>query len=118
MPVVRFLNGVERTIFMEDWSMEENGRIILQANQLPLCVAYAMSIHKSQGGSLDYAEVDLSDIFDYGQAYVALSRVKTLEGLSIISINYDCIKADPLAVNYYKTIIEKNLKDLDKKQNV
>ena len=107
MPVVRFLNGVERTIFMEVWSMDDKGIKILQAHQLPLCVAYAMSIHKSQGGSLDYAEIDLSDIFDYGQAYVALSRVKTLEGLSIIAINYDYIKADPLAVKYYENIIEK-----------
>uniref|UniRef100_A0A6C0LX28 AAA+ ATPase domain-containing protein n=1 Tax=viral metagenome TaxID=1070528 RepID=A0A6C0LX28_9ZZZZ len=110
MPVVRFLNGIERIIFMNTWVINEKGREVLEASQIPINIAYAISIHKSQGRSLDYAEIDLSDMFEYGQAYSALSRVKTLAGLSIISINYDYIKADPVAVNYYKNIIEKNLK--------
>ena len=71
--------------------------------QIPLKIAYATTIHKSQGSSLDYVEIDLTDIFDYGQAYVALSRVKKIEGLSIISIDYDKIFAHPIAVEFYKT---------------
>ena len=63
-----------------------------------------MSIHKSQGCSLDYAKIDLSDVFEYGQAYVALSRVKSLESLSIIDINYDYIDAHPKAVEYYESL--------------
>jgi len=118
MPVIRFLNGIERIIFMDTLTINEKGGRVLEVFQIPVMVAYAMSIHKSQGRSLDYAEIDLSDMYDYGQAYVALSRVKTLEGLSIIAINYDYIKADPVAVKYYKNIIEKNLKILKNKQNV
>ena len=105
MPIVRFLNGEERPIYMEAWEMDERNRKVLLAHQIPLRVAYAISIHKSQGCSLDYAEIDLSNIFEYGQAYVALSRVKSLNGLSIVSINYDGIQADPLAVSYYEKLL-------------
>lgn len=101
-PVVKFLNGQEKIIDWEVWEVEENDKKILSAKQIPLRVAYAISIHKSQGSSLDYAEIDLSTIFEYGQAYVALSRVKSLEGLSIINVDYNHIKANPKAVAYYK----------------
>jgi ATP-dependent DNA helicase PIF1 len=104
MPIVRFLNGEERIICMEKWEMDERNKRVLRAYQIPLRVAFSLSIHKCQGCSLDYAEIDLSDVFEYGQAYVALSRVKTLSGLSIISIDYDCIQADPLAVSYYENL--------------
>jgi len=104
MPKVRFLNGEERIIDHNIWEVEENGKEILRAKQLPLKVAYAISIHKSQGCSLDYAEIDLSSVFEYGQAYVALSRVKSLEGLSLIDIDYDYIKAHPTATEYYESL--------------
>lgn len=104
MPRVRFLNGQERVIEQNIWEVEENDKKILRAQQVPLKVAYAISIHKSQGCSLDYAEIDLSDVFEYGQAYVGLSRVKSLEGLSIIDINYDYIDAHPKAVEYYESL--------------
>ncbi len=105
MPVVRFLNGEERVIDHANWEVEENDKKILRAQQLPLKVAYAISIHKSQGCSLDYAEIDLSGVFEYGQAYVALSRVKSLDGLSIIDIDYDYIQAHPEAVEYYESLL-------------
>jgi len=107
MPIVQFLNGERRTILIEEWDMEERGQRVARAYQIPLRVAYAISIHRSQGGSLDYAEIDLSEVFEYGQAYVALSRVKSLKGLSIIGIDYDCIQADPIAVQYYEKIRSK-----------
>ena len=106
IPMVQFLNGQNRLIDFLEQDIEENGELILSAKQIPLKVAYALSIHKSQGCSLDYAEIDLSNIFEYGQAYVALSRVKNLEGLSISAINYELIKAHPIAVEYYKKISE------------
>lgn len=61
--------------------------------------------HNSQGYSLDYAELDLSNVFEYGQAYVALSRVKSLEGMSIIDIDYEKIQAHPRAVEYYTDLV-------------
>lgn len=110
-PVVKFLNGQERIIDWEVWEVEENDKKILSAKQIPLRVAYAISIHKSQGSSLDYAEIDLSTIFEYGQAYVALSRVKSLDGLSIINVDYNHIKAHPKAVAYYKYLEENKNED-------
>ncbi len=100
-PLVRFLNGEKRVIENHSWDIEENNRKILTVQQVPLRVAYAISIHRSQGCSLDYAEIDLSDVFEDGQAYVALSRLKTLEGLSIISVDFDKITANTKAVEYY-----------------
>jgi ATP-dependent DNA helicase PIF1 len=70
--------------------------------QIPLKVAYAISIHKSQGSTLDLVEIDLSEIFEYGQAYIALSRVKSLEGMSITGVNYPKIMAHPEALKFYE----------------
>jgi len=111
IPMVRFLNGGEHLINHYLWEVEENGRKILFATQIPLKIAYALSIHISQGCSLDYVEIDLSEVFEYGQAYVALSRVKTLEGLSIIDVNWQKIKAHPQALAYYKKLSDEKLSD-------
>ena len=110
LPVVRFINGVEKTIEYHTWEIEElnehtkKTQIIGKITQIPIKLAYAFSIHKAQGCSLDYVSLDLRNIFDYGMAYVALSRVRNLEGLSIIGINWDKIKAHPLAVEYYNSL--------------
>lgn len=61
--------------------------------------------HNSQGCSLDYTEIDLSEIFEYGQAYVALSRVKSLEGLSLIGLDIDKIIAHPEAIEFYQSLL-------------
>lgn len=104
LPLVKFLNGEERIIDMEIWEVIENDKPILSAKQIPLKIAYAISIHRAQGYSLDFAEVDLSNIFEYGQAYVALSRVKSLQGLSIIGIDYNNICAHPKALDFYEKL--------------
>tara|TARA_A100001011_G_scaffold400160_1_gene512841 strand:+ start:1929 stop:3227 length:1299 start_codon:yes stop_codon:yes gene_type:complete len=104
LPIVKFLNGIEQKIEKHTWEIEEDDKIILQAEQIPLKVAYAISIHKSQGCTLDCAEIDISHVFEYGQAYVALSRVKKLDGLSIRDINYNKILAHPLALKFYENI--------------
>lgn len=94
-PVVETLAG--RTIFTEpmDWSMQEGGRVLARITQIPLRLAWAITVHKSQGMSLDAAHMDLSDTFEYGQGYVALSRVRTLKGLSLAGLNERALEVHP-----------------------
>ena len=105
IPMVKFLNGRELLIDYNIWEHEEQDKKILRVIQIPLKLAYALTIHKSQGCSLDYSEIDLSNTFADGQAYVALSRVKNLEGLSIIEIDFDKIRANKKAVAFYKETV-------------
>ena len=110
IPIVKFYNGKIAKINFHTWEYCENKNSsvaspILRAVQIPLKLAYSISIHKMQGSTLDCAKINLKNIFEYGQAYVALSRVKTLEGLSITDIDFDTIKANPIAVSYYNNLL-------------
>ncbi len=94
-PVVKTHAG--RTILAEpdEWRIEDGGRILARIIQIPLRLAWAMTVHKSQGMSLDAAHMDLSDVFEYGQGYVALSRVRTLAGLSLAGLNQRALEVHP-----------------------
>ena len=107
-PRVKFANGREETITEATIEHEDNHKPILRATQIPLKVAYATTIHKSQGASLDCVEIDLTEIFECGQAYVALSRARSLNGLVLRSIYFDGIKAHPEALAFYKKISKAN----------
>jgi ATP-dependent DNA helicase PIF1 len=78
-----------------EWGIEENNKILASIKQIPLRLAWAITIHKSQGMSLDSARMDLSNTFEYGQGYVALSRVRTLKGLLLSGLNDRALEVHP-----------------------
>ena len=98
MPVVRLNSGREVIAEPEEWIIEdETGDVLASYLQVPLCLAWAITIHKSQGMTLDAAEIDLSRTFELGQGYVALSRLKSLAGLQLLGMNEMSLQLDPLA---------------------
>ena len=107
MPKVRFFCGVVAVVPFHVWEIEEEDSTVMTVSQIPLKPAYAISVHHSQGMSVDCAEIDLSDVFEYGQAYVALSRVRSIEGLTLSGLNIDLIQAHPKALEFYRKLEEK-----------
>jgi ATP-dependent DNA helicase PIF1 len=100
IPVVKFYNGVIRPISYHYWQMEDNPTISI--GQIPLSLSWAMTIHKMQGATISRAEIDIgSTVFEYGQIYVALSRIKSLDGLYILNFNPYKIKANPKVIGFY-----------------
>ena len=98
-PVVRLTTGAELKAEPEEWRVEdETGKLLVGYTQVPLRLAWAITVHKSQGMTLDAALMDLGRTFERGQGYVALSRVKNLEGLSLIDFNQTALQVDPLAL--------------------
>jgi ATP-dependent exoDNAse (exonuclease V) alpha subunit len=94
-PIIKTKNGRNITITPMDWVVEENGKIKASITQIPLRLAWAMTVHKSQGMSMDAAVMDLSSVFEYGQGYVALSRVRRLDGLYLLGCNEHALKVHP-----------------------
>ncbi len=107
-PTIRTNNGKLITILPESWTVEENGKIKAEVTQVPLRLAWAITIHKSQGMSLDSAEIDLSKTFAYGMGYVALSRVRSMEGLFLEGINEMALSVHPEVAKFDKNFIDKS----------
>jgi ATP-dependent DNA helicase PIF1 len=100
-PIVRFRNGTIKTIKEESWKSDTEPPV--ERIQIPLRLAYAITIHKSQGSTLDCALIDVGpNIFEYGQAYVALSRAKSLDSLYIKAVTASAFRANPVVLAFYE----------------
>ncbi|MFT4020497.1 MAG: AAA family ATPase [Acinetobacter sp.] len=99
LPKVKLTDGTIMTVEPETWSVEnEAGKVIASFQQIPLRLAWAITIHKSQGMTLAAAEINLSQTFEKGQGYVALSRLKSFTGLRLLGFNEQALQLDRLAV--------------------
>lgn len=104
-PHIKFNNGIERIMTPHEWISDKIPGI--GVSQIPLILAWALTIHKSQGATLDAAEIDVgSSIFECGQTYVALSRVKSLEGLYLTSFDAKRIRINKKVQQYYNELTQ------------
>lgn len=94
-PIIETNDGRKITVPPMEWVVEEDGKIKAHISQVPLRLAWAITVHKSQGMSLDSARMDLSDVFEYGQGYVALSRVRTFAGITLVGYNQRALEVHP-----------------------
>jgi len=107
LPIVLFRNNSKRVIGRNPWPVPDIPGLFRE--QIPLTLAYAQTIHKCQGSTLDSALIDIGPkTFEYGQAYVALSRVKSLDSLYIWDIDPAALKVNQKVIDFYESIAAKN----------
>jgi len=94
-PIIETTFGRNIMALPATWNMEENNEVVASVRQIPLRLAWAITVHKSQGMSLDAAEIDLSKSFEYGMGYVALSRIRRLDNIKLIGINQIALRVNP-----------------------
>lgn len=103
LPTVTFPNGRIFQADFDKFEIKDGGEVLACRSQIPLRLAWAITVHKSQGMTLDKIKVHLANVFEDGQAYVALSRARTAEGLFIQSGSRKNIRANRAAVEFYRT---------------
>ncbi len=108
-PIVKTLDENMIVAEPKEWLREnEYGEFLAGVRQIPLKLAWALTIHKSQGMTLDEAVIDLSQAFEVGQGYVALSRLRTLSGLFLEGINNKAFEVDESVKAFDKILIRKS----------
>lgn len=106
-PIVKIFSGQKILAEPMEWTLEnDRGEIKAIVRQIPLRLAWALTVHKSQGMTLDAAEIDLSKTFEAGQGYVALSRIKSIQGLRLMGLNKIALQVDWLALDVDKKLKE------------
>lgn len=105
---VKFLNGMDISFSRHEYVFEEDGKVMYRMDQFPFILAYALSIHKVQGCTLDYAIIDIGhSVFEENMSYVALSRVRNLEGLFLSNFQPYKIMPSKEALEFYESIKDK-----------
>ncbi len=99
-PIVKTRDNKKIVAKPMEWTIEEHGRARARIAQVPLRLAWAITIHKSQGMSMDAAVMDLSSVFEFGQGYVALSRLRSFEGLHLLGWNERALEIHPEIFEY------------------
>lgn len=94
-PIIKIISGEQIEVSPMEWTVEDHGSIKARITQIPLRLAWAITIHKSQGMSLEGAVIDLQKTFEFGQGYVALSRVRRLSGLYLLGYNQKAFLTHP-----------------------
>jgi len=113
MPIVKTVSGKTIIATPEKWSIEEDEKSLAEIKQIPLRLAWAITIHKSQGMTLDAVEMDLSKSFEFGMGYVALSRVRTLDGIKLLGINDIALEVNPQVFEFDKILEELSHANVD-----
>jgi len=108
IPLVKFVSQAHDAepipVDYYPWVAEQDGKVLFRITQIPLKLAWAASVHKLQGSTLDMAEIDMSRAFEFGQVYVALSRVRSKESLFIKSMDFDKIRCSEKALDFYRRV--------------
>lgn len=115
-PIIKTKSGKNLTIEPMDWTAEDVGGELAKIVQVPLRLAWAITVHKSQGMSLDEAVIDLRAVFEYGQGYVALSRLRRLSGLHLLGWNERALAVHPEVVSIdteFRIAAQKNEDNID-----
>jgi len=120
-PVIRFMiaDGTSRDLLCqpETWKVElPNGEVQASRSQVPLILAWALSIHKAQGQTLDRVKVDLGKVFEKGQAYVALSRATSMAGLQVMRFDPKKVVAHERVRNFYSNLSRVELAEKNKER--
>lgn len=115
-PIVKTVDNINIMVGVEEWAYQEEDFVLAKLVQLPLRLAWAITIHKSQGMTLDGAEIDLGNAFEPGMGYVALSRVRSLDGLKLMNLNEMALRVHPVVLEKdmsFRKNSEENVKYLD-----
>jgi hypothetical protein len=110
-PVVEFRSGKTVTMKPDTWELRDGDKKRASLSQIPLRLAWAITVHKSQGMTLDAARIDLRKAFVEGMGYVALSRLRSLDGLSLVGINQMALKVSSEALRIDESLRKKAVDD-------
>lgn len=117
-PIVKTVDGRIINTLPASWTIDEGNTVLAEITQVPLRLAWAITVHKSQGMTLDAAQIDLSKAFVAGMGYVALSRVKSLNGIKLLGINSRALMVDPQVIHSDKLFKQSSKKAIDELNSI